>query len=381
MAFLVSRSLVVLLGLALTKNCSRIFSPVFKDNLLPICHATLQTDGVKIYSSVGGNICVTFKGDEFCGEKEVFLPSAKIAPPESGTKERSPYLVTDGAKVICKGSFVIPTEKMKFAVIGDTSYKTGFLDDLVKKISDFSPHVVFHVGDFQYDTHRDRWDKLLSYLSPLFENHFFHLTAGNHEYESENDRKLLIRYFPYEGEFFFRWKDVEFLGVNTFKEGWYEKLKAFVTSLEREETDSDKEKGYSSHKKMILFIHKPFVSISGHREFEAIHMELFKILMNRITVVFAGHDHLYGRVKLIFPHKEIQMIISGGGGARLYGCPKDNTKEIGPDEELSFTTKVIVCEKDFNVVLCEIDTTVKNLSCQAVSVSKGVIDTFSVALK
>ncbi len=261
--------------------------------------------------------------------------------------------------ILCNGLFYIPSEKIKFAVIGDTSYKTGYLKKLINIILDFSPHIVFHVGDFQYDVHRDRWDNLLTYFSPLFSNVFFHIVAGNHEYDSDEDVRIFRKYFPHEGTFAFIWKDVLFLGVNRFIPGWEDFV---IQSMEM--------RGW---KKLIVFAHKPFISLSRWEELTFMDRELFDFVWEKISVLFAGHDHVYGRVLIegkVDDNFRILQVISGGGGARIYGCTAENYGEV---EE--FSIKAENCLADYNVVLCETDGDI--MLCSAYSPTRGIIDEFS----
>lgn len=321
-----------------------------------VCYVSFSDFNVVFFAE--GDICVKIGNSEFCGKGQV--PISRDQFEGSMT-----YEILGEEKKICDGYFNIPKENMKIAIIGDTSYKTGYLLLLVREIQKFSPDIVFHVGDFQYDTHMDKWNRLFEYFRPIFSTSVFQLVAGNHEYDSKKDIETFKRFFPYEGEFFFEWNGIIFWGINTFKPGWYEDfLKA-----------SEKIESYKGP--LIIFIHKPFVSLSRWNKIGTMNEAIFQKVYNRVSVVFSGHDHVYGRVRITFPDKVFENIISGGGGAYIYGCPDERSKKLSIGER-EFKADVLKCVADFNTVLCELKN--RSLDCKAVSPTRGVLDVFSIDL-
>ena len=52
-------------------------------------------------------------------------------------------------------------------------------------------------------------------------------------------------------------------------------------------------------------------------------------MRNRVNVVFAGHEHLYERVR---PQRGIYYFVSGGGGRNLYKVVPSDFDEVGVSE-------------------------------------------------
>lgn len=330
-------------------------------NIKPMCHATLIPEGVAVHSSEPTFSCAVVEHKRYCGMRTFVIPSDDIALLTGGEEKEMKYAVYEDSRKLCEGRFKIPKEKMRFAVIGDTSYRTKILHLLVQEITKFQAHVVFHVGDLQYETTKDDWNTLLRYLRPIIETSFFQLVAGNHEYESPQDIRTFHRLFPHEGNFLFRWNGITFWGFNAFKEGWTKDVEATLSDL-------------GDHP-VFLFTHKPFVSIAGGRNFSLDYENVLNALRGRLAVAFAGHDHLYGRITLDVGDVSANLIISGGGGAELYSCPRETDVIRGTNVR----ARVQFCKSIFNVVLCELER--QNLRCKAVSPKGKTIDEFSIAVE
>ncbi len=319
---------------------------------------------------------------KLCGENTVRI---KLPEKYEGTFIFEVYEMKGekGVKRLCRGKVKLPDKVLRFAVIGDTSYKTGYLPYIVEEIKKFSPNFVFHTGDLQYETVFDKWEKLLGYLSPLFQNSFFYISAGNHEYEGEEDERTFMSYFPHEGTFIFRWQNMVFAGLNMFMS--QERITRFFHKLK----DMGRNKLREPTKLLIFFLHKPFIRITISEKIRLYHRGILKQLLSLgfdKIVVFSGHDHAYGRIEL---SPRIKHIISGGGGAYLYGCSlKEKIRRISDmgldDRELVELLsrygvddiEVKVCKSEFHTVLCEVSG--EAISCRAKSPVKGEIDQFRI---
>ncbi len=324
-----------------------------------ICHVGIDQDKIKVFVSDEKNQnCVKInlqETKEFCGGKEI-----EISYTTNFIGNEVRYEVFSGKKKICEGKIKIPDgNKVKFAVIGDTSYKSGVLGEIMKHIREFNPDFVFHVGDFQYKTRLERWDKLFSYFEPTLQNSLFFLAAGNHEYEDEKDIELLEKYFPHRGFFFFKFGNFYFIGINTFAND----LNNFIQEkLDKAEFPS------------LVFIHKPFVDLV-ESEIKIRYEDIFNKIKDKAVLIFSGHNHLYGRVKI---NNKITQIVTGGGGATIYKCgsKEEKEKEIDIKREDYQTEKINVsiekCIENYNFVLCSISG--DEISCEALSHKRQKID-------
>ncbi|GBD03549.1 hypothetical protein HRbin19_00841 [bacterium HR19] len=347
---------ITVISILLLQNCNRFFSFFITKNLPLICHTEINEEN-KITLFVSENpdencfeiYINTEKKDKRC-ERKIIL--GDIDDIKSDVK----YYIYHKEKSICSGKIKPIGEKIKLAVIGDTSYKTGYLKNMVEKIVEFQPDFTFHVGDFQYDTQLDRWDEILKIFEPIFQNSFFFLSAGNHEYESETDEKILKKYFPEEGFFAFKIRDIWFVGINMFSE----KLDEFLEHISQK-----------INYPAIFFLHKPFVSLARGEKLELSYRNIFLKIKDKALLIFSGHDHLYGKVKI----GNALQIISGGGGARIYPCSKKNGSETVFIDDSETEIKVEKCVEEFNFILCEIEN--QKVFCKAESPTSGKIDEFS----
>jgi|GEM_PF-1027682 predicted phosphodiesterase len=348
---------IITITLSLTlQNCNRFFSFFITKNLPPICHSEVNQENKVI-------LFVSENPDENCFE--IYINEQKrdkrcetkiLLGDIQEIKSDLNYSIYHKEENICSGKIKPIAEKIKFAVIGDTSYKTGYLKNMIEKIAEFQPDFTFHVGDFQYDTQLDRWDEILKIFKPIFQNSFFFLSAGNHEYESETDEQIFKKYFPEEGFFAFRNKDIWFVGINMFSE----KLDEFLENISQK-----------INYPTIFFIHKPFVSLARGENLELSYKSIFSKIKDKAFLIFSGHDHLYGRVKI----GNILQVITGGGGARIYPCSKKNISEKVFIDDSEIEIKVEKCVEEFNFILCEIEN--QKVFCKAESPTSGKIDEFS----
>jgi len=307
-----------------------------------ICHVGIDEDKIKVFVSDKKNqncVKVNFpEPKEFCGRNEIEISDiSNLIGKEVG------YEVVSGKKKICEGKIRIPDgNKVKFAVIGDTSYTSGVLGEIMKHIQEFKPDFVFHVGDFQYRNRLERWDKLFSYFEPTLQSSLFFLAAGNHEYEDEKDIELLEKYFPHRGFFFFKFGKFYFVGINTFAN---EHLNNFIQEkLEKAEFPS------------LVFIHKPFVDLVESQT-QIRYDDIFSKIKDKAVLIFSGHNHLYGKVKI---NNKITQVVTGGGGATIYKCAlkEGEQKEIeikkGNEQAEKIKVSIEKCVENYNFVLCSI---------------------------
>ena len=356
-----TKLLPVLLAFELI-GCDSFF--YFFQSYPTICHVGIDQDKIKVFVSDKKNQnCVRLnlqETKEFCGGNEI-----EISDTINFIGNEVRYEVVSEKKKICEGKIKIPdSNKVKFAVIGDTSYSSGVLGEIMKHIREFNPDFVFHVGDFQYKTRLERWDKLFSYFEPILQSSLFFLASGNHEYEDEKDEELLEKYFPHRGFFFFKFGNFYFVGINTFDN---EHLNNFVKQkLEKAEFPS------------LVFIHKPFVDLVEN-QINIRYEDIFSKIKDKVVLIFSGHNHLYGRVKI---NNKITQIVTGGGGATIYKCglKEGEEKEIEIKKENDQTEKINVsvekCVENYNFVLCSISE--NEISCEALSRTKQKIDSLYI---
>lgn len=267
--------------------------------------------------------------------------------------------------------------ELKFVIFGDNRTQLNIFNEIVKRIEDVKPDLIFHTGDMvefgslYYGQGLVGWDDFINAISTLYRTTPFYIAFGNHDRGGE---EIFSSYFPpiYEGNspyfYSFDLAGVHFIVLNSEE----------VINPSSQEViwlDADLSNVESDFK--IVFIHRPPFSSSHHgklaeegREEEIINIRenVVPILENHgVDVVFAGHEHNYERT---YPLKGgeidpngIIYVITGGGGAPLY------------DRELEFPGSYTFV-KTYHYVVAE--KTGKVIEFKAVALNGEIIDSFEV---
>lgn len=196
-------------------------------------------------------------------------------------------------------------DSLKFAIIGDSGTggreqrETGV--QMEKARQRFAFKLVIMLGDNMYggDSPADFKRKFEDpYRALLDAGVKFYASLGNHD----NATQVKYKLFNMDGKRYYSIKakeDVRFLALDT-------------TYMDKTQLEwVEKELKGSDNKWKIAFFHHPLYS-SGRRH--GSDMELRSVLeplfvAHNVSVVFAGHDHFYERIK---PQKGITHFISGG---------------------------------------------------------------------
>jgi hypothetical protein len=198
---------------------------------------------------------------------------------------------------------------LKFLVIGDfgngSREQYQLAEQMAKLRQRFPFEVAITVGDNIYGSNttqslRDRFE--LPYKPLLDAGVKFYASLGNHD-----DRELQRRYelFNMGGEFYYTWKapheDVRFFALDS----GYPTVQ-HIGWIERELQGSNE-------KWKIPYFHHPLYSSGGRH---GSHDDLRRILepmfiKHDVSVVFAGHDHIYERTK---PQNGVVHFVVGSSG-------------------------------------------------------------------
>jgi hypothetical protein len=199
-------------------------------------------------------------------------------------------------------------DSFKFAVLGDfgtgdrAQYQLG--EQMAKLHARFPYELVITVGDNIYGGERpqDMKRKFEDPYKPLLDAGVkFYASLGNH------DDRAQARYalFNMDGKTYYTFKapkeDVRFVALETDylrpqQIAWFEQ-----------------EMAKAGEKWIIPYFHHPLYSSGGRHGGQAdIAMVLEPIFLKyNVSVVFAGHDHFYERIK---PQKGIVHFVTGSGG-------------------------------------------------------------------
>jgi hypothetical protein len=236
---------------------------------------------------------------------------------------------------------------LKFAVLGDFGTGDSSQYELAKQMATvlerFKYELVLLVGDNIYGSERpqDFKRKFEDPYKPILDAGVkFYASLGNHDSREQRFYKL----FNMEGRFYYSFKaphqDVRFFALDTT-----------YPEPEQMEWVASELKG-SNEAWKIMYFHHPLYSSGGrHGSDLRLRETLEPILLNEnVSVVFAGHDHFYERVK---PQKEIVHFVIGSGGKLRAGNIENNSPLTakGFDTDLSFLiAEIFEDELHFNAI-------------------------------
>ncbi len=220
---------------------------------------------------------------------------------------------------------------VRFAVLGDTGsghpqqYEIG--RQMVRARERFPFEFVILLGDNMYgsDTPADYRKKFEDpYRELLSAGVKFYASLGNHD----NPNQRFYSHFNMDGHRYYSFKpkgDVRFFALDT-------------NYLDREQVRwLDRAlQGSASDWKICFFHHPLYSSAKAHGPALGTRAVLEPLLVRGgVNVVFAGHEHVYERIK---PQRGIQYFVSGGGGQLREGNlrrPSEITAK-GFDEDFHF---------------------------------------------
>jgi len=249
----------------------------------------------------------------------------------------------------------LPNEKdsFRFAVIGDTGTGGSAQYEIGKQLAKF--HTVFPfqavvmMGDNMYggESPSDFQNKFEKPYAPLLKDDVkFYAALGNHD----NSNERFYKGFNMQGKRYYSFQPRE--GVRMFA--------LDSNYMDKDQLDwLDKELGPPSNEWKILFFHHPLyssgVTHGSSRELRNVLEPIF--LRHGVSLVLAGHEHFYERIK---PQNGITYF-TVGSSAKL---------RKGDIQKTDLTAKGLDSENVF--MLCEIDK--DTLSFQVISRTGMTID-------
>ncbi len=232
-------------------------------------------------------------------------------------------------------SLPVKDGSVRFVVIGDTGSGTDkqqqLADILIRYKEKFPFEFVLLLGDNLYggEKAKDYEKKFASVYKELLDAKVkFYASLGNHD--TANQR--LYEHFNMNGKEYYSFKKgkVAFWALNS----------NYMDQHQIKWLEDDLSKNNSEWK--ICFFHHPLYSSGkAHGPDEGLRKVIEPILLkNGVSVVFAGHEHFYERIK---PQKGIYHFISGAGGKLRAGDVKaSGITEKSYDQDLHFMLVEIV---------------------------------------
>jgi len=227
---------------------------------------------------------------------------------------------------------------VSLVLFGDTRTNVDKHRMVVDAIAATGPAMVLHTGDLMASgADIAQWQEFFDIERDLMAGAFFYPIFGNHEafgqayfdtfFHTESN-------FENERNWSTIWGDFGFLGIEIYTTDWSdgEALAWMDQELSRLREDAQW---------VIVAFHEPMYTFSNHGPWLKGREHVLPLLeQHRVDLVIAGHNHCYEH----FLVDGIHHVVSGGGGAPLYGF------EEGPPDEQDLLVK---SHSDFHFVLLD----------------------------
>jgi hypothetical protein len=255
---------------------------------------------------------------EFPTEVKSAFHTLEIAGLTAGTSYT--YSVKIGDLVSPEGRFATAPEggeSLNFILYGDNRTDHRAHQAVVQAMLGVPADFLLNTGDMvaEGDNEAD-WSRFFEIEGPLLRDRCLFACIGNHEMIGNHPERYL-RYFQAGGSsskptlfYSMRWGNARFFFLNAFA-SWASGPDR--TWLEQELTRADTEAGLDH--RFVIMHHGPYSSgyHGANLDFDRPGLPAF-LAQHRVTMVFAGHDHVYERGE----RDGLRYILSGGGGAPLY---------------------------------------------------------------
>ncbi|MCL5036803.1 MAG: metallophosphoesterase [Chloroflexi bacterium] len=152
----------------------------------------------------------------------------------------------------------------------------------------------------------------------------FYVAAGNHDYDAPEIRKAYLEIVRDKPYYSFNYEDAHFISLNTEMPGQERTISGDQWAWLKKDLEENK-----NRHPLFVFMHRPMYSLFNPN-FDLQKKENFLNREERdkltslfteygVDTAYSGHEHSYHKEK----HGGVDYIITGGGGAPLYGSPKE----------------------------------------------------------
>lgn len=220
-----------------------------------------------------------------------------------------------------------------FIVFGDSGTGSAEQKQLAQQMKIAAPDAVLHTGDVVYPSgSRENYqEKFFDIYQNSFSKNVFYPSPGNHDYQADQLAAYLTTFSlpemamletDNERYYSFDLGTAHFIALDTNTPLIQVTSERSDDMLDWLRTDLEKNKNASW--KIVYFHHPPFTSGIQHGEDLRVQKTIVPILEDfDVDVVFSGHEHHYERTcqlkNGICGEQGTTYIITGGGGASLYG--------------------------------------------------------------
>ncbi len=202
-------------------------------------------------------------------------------------------------------------DNVRFVVYGDSRHNRKIHERIFKKIVEFEPDFVVHLGDMvDYGNSSENWQDFFDVVGEYWSKHIVYTVKGNHEFPFRfyNDVLYPPHYFVYRNGMLMIFLD----SISSISSG----------SPQGKFLESLLEKYDDVAEYIMIFMHHPVFTVGPHRKDKIVKelKELVPLLARyRVSVVFGAHDHAFQH----FMKDGVNYVVTAGGGAHLYTLRKD----------------------------------------------------------
>jgi len=265
-----------------------------------------------------------------------------------------------------------------FIVYGDsrgTDYEGGMHRRIVDAYLQYDPEFVIHTGDMvSTGDNLSSWELFNQTIMPVLEaDIYYYGVIGNHEQINDPDFSNYLAFFDLPGNerwYSFNFQDLHFIVLNTQEDLTYDREMYNCSAEQMDWLIADLDETEVEDFVIVAFHIPPFsvnldrpvrenVSATVRDDFH----DLF--VQYDVDLVFNGHDHYYYRTV----RDGIYYVVTGGGGASLYGVNKTSeTWQIG---DIGYK------EHHF----CNISVNATHIRVEAIKEDGTLLDSFLIALE
>lgn len=225
---------------------------------------------------------------------------------------------SDGGVFKTSPATVIP---FRFAAYGDTRSNPVVHKNIMDAILAYKPALALNSGDLVPDGRKQAdWDTFFKTTNAFMKEIPLYPAAGNHE----QDSSLYFQYFslPKNGDneryYAFSYSNVLFVVLDS-NSPYY--MLADQKNFLKKTLSESREFDFR-----VVMFHHPLYS-SSRREPNISHRNIYIPIFKKykVDLVLNGHDHFYERSE---DGSGIEYVITGGGGAPLYGFERNNPESV-----------------------------------------------------
>lgn len=251
---------------------------------------------------------------------------------------------------------------VSLVLFGDTRTNHDKHQMVADAIAATGPAMVLHTGDLMSSgADIAQWQEFFDIEHEVVSNAFFYPIFGNHEAFGQDYFDTFFHTesnFDNERNWSAIWGDFGLIGMEIYTTDWSDgEALAWL--------DQELSRLRESTQWVFVAFHEPMYTFSSHGPWLKGREHVLPLLeQHKVDLIIGGHNHCYEH----FLVNGIHHVVSGGGGAPLYGF------DAGPPEEQALLVKH---HKDYNFV--RVDMQPEQITFSAILAETGeVIDTWTL---